>query len=71
MSSGKPALQLLRNFRELNAVTEKEARERRQTMIAYREELKRTIELKNDVRNRQRTRMMNESANAANLERLR
>lgn len=61
----------MQNFQTFNEVEEKKNAERRQKMLNYGKELKMSIDLKTDLRQRQKKAVMNEFSEAVKLEELR
>lgn len=61
-------MQLLQDFQDLNKAEEMINNERRRIMIEYGKELKKSIDRRNELKNKQRALMKNESAEVAKLE---
>ena len=61
----------MQNFQTFNEVEEKKNAERKQKMLNYGKELKMSIDLKTDLRQRQKNAVMNEFSDAVKLEELR
>lgn len=61
-------MQLLQDFQDSNKAEEMINNERRRKMIEYGKELKKSIDRRNELKNKQRALMKNESAEVAKLE---